>query len=294
MSKPVLVSEHILLKPFLIRSFPEWNNTRVKQVLEHGSVVVNGKIITRYNHPLHPGDKIEILGKQTALREKIKRTLNFPIIHEDDDLLVIDKPAGLLTMGTDDDKFHTAYRELQDYLQAQKLANHPRIYIVHRLDRDASGLIVFAKNVKTKEFLQQNWARFTKKYYALVSGVPVRKSGTIESFLKEDKFKRVYSVERSSDETRKSITRYRLLEHTNTHALLDVTLVTGRKNQIRVHMADLGHPISGDDKYGSSDNAMGRLGLHAYFLSFEHPVTGKTLVLRSSLPGPFASLLRQK
>ncbi len=292
MPQNLVATEYITLMPYLVKTFPEWNRTRVKQVLKHGSVVVNGRVETAFNHPLHPGDKIEILGKQIALREKIKLTLSFPLMYEDNEIIVIDKPAGLLTMGTDDDKYNTAYRELQDYLHAQKLKDRPRIHIVHRLDRDASGLIVFAKNVKTKEFLQENWSRFTKKYYAVVCGVPVPSSGTLESFLTEDKYKRVYSVSKASDDARKSVTRYRVLESSQNFALLDVTLVTGRKNQIRVHMADLGHPIVGDEKYDSPDNSIGRLGLHAYFLSFEHPETKEVKTFRTPVPPDFEALVK--
>jgi RluA family pseudouridine synthase len=276
---------------FLAAQFPNHKKTKLKQILKYGSVAVNGRVVTGYHHTLHPGDRVEILDREAARREDLKTRLSFPIVYEDDWILVIDKPAGLLTMGTEKDKVNTAYFELTEYVRSQSKEGRGRIFIVHRLDRESSGLLVFAKRAASKETLQKNWEKAVKKYYAVVEGVPEKRSGAIKSYLLEDKFRRVYSSDKPSREGKRAVTRYEVLRDNGRYALLEVTLLTGRKNQIRVHLSDLGHPIAGDDKYGSRSETAGRLGLHAAFLSFPHPETDKLMSFKSDLPAPLAKLI---
>jgi 23S rRNA pseudouridine1911/1915/1917 synthase len=199
----------------------------------------------------------------------------------------LDKPAGLLTIATDKEKSKTAYFKLTEYVRLKD--RRARIFIVHRLDRDTSGLVVFAKDAQTKHFLQENWDKVTKRYYAVVEGTPKEKEGTIESYLAEDKFRRVYETH-ASKFSKRAITRFKVVKTSGRYSLLDVELVTGRKNQIRVHLSGLGHPVIGDEKYGSRANPAGRLGLHAYSLSIPAPTGGQPLVFKSLLPKMFSSM----
>ncbi len=284
-----IVREDSTLLAYLVKTFPDLNRTRLKQSLKFRSVFVNGKFETRHDHMLKAGDEVNIT--VPSLSAKARTKLPFPVVHEDDDILIIDKPEGLLTMATDKEKEWTAYHALTDYVRASGKTGRERIFIVHRLDREASGLIIFAKNVKTKEALQKNWQEVEKKYYAVVEGLPNEKSGTLESYLAEDKFRRVYSTGRSYD-TKYARTDYRVLKEGRGVSLLEVTLHTGRKNQIRVHLSDFGHPIIGDEKYGSHVDAARRMGLHAFRLTFLHPSTSKPLTFASELPAPLSRLFR--
>ncbi len=191
-------------------------------------------------------------------------------------------------MGTEDDKINTAYYALTEYVRAQSVTGRGRVFIVHRLDRDTSGLCVFAKKEEIKIKLQEEWKTAVKKYYAVVEGIPEKSSDTIQSYLVEDKFRRVYSTGEGSRDAKHSSTFYRVIQKTAPgFALLDVTLITGRKNQIRVHLADIGHAVVGDEKYGATQNPLGRLGLHAYYLSFKHPATGEIKTFTTGIPVGF-------
>lgn len=284
------VQEKTLLQDFLFAVLKDLKKTKIKQILKFGSVHVNGREVTWYKYPLSPGDKVEILGKERASAERSKTELGLAIVYEDDDLLVVEKPAGLLTMGTEREKEATLYFMLNEYERSKAKGGRGRVYIVHRLDRDASGLIVFAKNDASKRALQGRWELVTKKYYAITEGTPEKRSGTIENYLREDTFKRVYSVSKNHPEAQRAVTHYRVLRENGGYALLEVTLETGRKNQIRVHLSGLGCPIMGDEKYGAKSDPFRRLALHACFLSFPHPVTGELKAFRSSLPAPFKKI----
>ena len=280
-----IVNQETPLLEYLLKNFPQWKKTRVKQLLKFESVLVNGRVVTSHKHALKTGDKIEFLDKKTVAKKRLESALPFPLVYEDESLLVIDKPAGLLTMGTDEDKIHTAYYALTEYVRAQSLKGKGRIFIVHRLDRDTSGLVVFAKKEEIKIKLQEEWKTAVKKYYAVVEGVPRKSSDTIESFLVEDNFRRVYSTGERSREAKHASTFYRVMNQSAAgFSLLDVTLITGRKNQIRVHLADIGHPVVGDQKYGATQDPLGRLGLHAYYLSFKHPATGEIKTFTTPIP----------
>ncbi len=284
------IKEKILLQDFLFRELKDLKKTKIKQILKFGSVRINDHVTTWYQHPLKPGDRVEILGKERASVERSKTELGLKVVYEDSDILVVEKPAGLLTMGTEREKEATLYFMLNEYERSKTKDESGRVYIVHRLDRDASGLIVFAKSDATKRVIQGHWELATKKYFAITEGTPKEKSGKIENYLREDAFKRVYSVPANHPEAQHAVTHYRVLRENGGYALLEVTLETGRKNQIRVHLSGLGCPIMGDEKYGAKSDPFRRLALHACFLSLPHPVTGELKTFKSALPKPFKKI----
>lgn len=212
------------------------------------------------------------------------------ILHEDQDILVVDKPAGLLTMGTDSDKTRTAYFFLTDYVRKGYSKSRNRIFIVHRLDRETSGVVLFAKNVAAKFRLQDQWKDTEKKYLAVVHGRCAKTSGTITTYLAENKAHIVYST---SDRTKgkRSTTGYKVLKQTKDFTLLELDLLTGRKHQIRVHLAGIGHAVVGDWKYGKEDRGHMRLALHARSISFKHPFSGEQLTFESPVPVYFNRLV---
>jgi RluA family pseudouridine synthase len=212
------------------------------------------------------------------------------ILYEDRDILVVDKPAGLLTMGTDSDKTRTAYFYLTDYVRKGYSKSRNRIFIVHRLDRETSGVVVFAKNAEAKFRLQEQWKDNEKKYLAVVHGRCSRTSGTITTYLAENKAHIVYSTPDKA-KGKLSSTSYRVLRQTKDFALLELDLLTGRKHQIRVHLAGIGHAVVGDQKYGRGDRDHARLALHACSISFQHPFNGQQLTLESEVPVYFNQLV---
>ena len=210
------------------------------------------------------------------------------ILYEDRDILVVTKPAGLLTVSTDKARERTAYWLLTDYVRKGCAKSSNRVFIVHRLDRDTSGILVFAKTEEAKFRLQEDWPRVEKTYLAIVHGHLEKPEGTISSYLAENSAQVVYST---TDTTlgKLSHTAYRVVQEANGMSLLEIKLLTGRKNQIRVHLADAGHPVVGDTKYGRKNDGHKRLGLHARTLAFKHPFNGKPLVFESPPPPHFRS-----
>ncbi len=265
-----------------------FTRTKVKQLMRHRSIEVNGKAAEGFDHLLRKGDTVSV--SKDRNRSKVVLPLGIKIIFEDDHLIVIEKPAGLLSIASETEKTKTAYYQLNEFLKQRTPRTRERIFIVHRLDRDTSGLIVFAKDEKVKKRLQDGWKEVEKRYYAIVEGTPVKKEGEIISRLNETKSLKVYS-DRHSDRAKLSKTKYLVVKTGRTCSLLDILLETGRKNQIRVHLSDIGHPVAGDKKYGAKTDALGRLGLHSYRLVFKHPVTGATLRFESKLPHMFIKLI---
>lgn len=213
------------------------------------------------------------------------------ILHEDRDIIVINKPAGLLTMATERERENTAYFLLTDYVRKGNPKSYNRIFIVHRLDRETSGILIFAKTEQAKHFLQENWQNFSKKYVAAVHGQLKEKEGIIESYLAENQNYRVYSVSNPA-KGKYSKTGYRVLKENEKFSLLEIDLFTGTKNQIRVHFSENGHPVAGDKTYGTAEKGIKRLALHSMFISFIHPFTKKEIYFRTEIPGYFNELVR--
>ncbi len=281
---------------YLFTALQGIKRTKLKDYLKRGAIAVNGKVVTAFNHALKAGDRVEIeTDKQAMARQKQKSELS--IIYEDRDILVIDKPSGLLTIASDREKSRTAYAQVCRYLTAGNTRPQERpLFIVHRLDQGASGLLVFAKTYEAKNFLQENWHTFSKKYYAVVEGTPKKTSGTLESWLCENDFLNVFSMPEPVREGKHAITHYKVLATEGGRSLLEVELETGRKHQIRVHMATMGNPILGDDRYGGKDNKKSapRLALHAFSLKFEHPATGKQMEFETGIPEILKIILKDR
>jgi 23S rRNA pseudouridine1911/1915/1917 synthase len=264
-----------------------YSKTKAKQLIKHGAVTIGDKEATRPDQLLLPGELVSVRTEQ-EMREQARECPGLTILYEDEDIIVIDKPSGLLTIATENEKRKTAFYLLSSYLKERSKSPQTRIFIVHRLDQGTSGLLVFAKNEAAKQILQDQWDHADKRYSAIVEGVPREKEGQITSMLAESKALRVYTVRDNSEEGKEATTNYKVVKGNGTYTLLDITLVTGRKNQIRVHMADLGHPIAGDKKYGAKTNPLRRLALHAYYLSFPHPTTPeKRMEFEIKIPGKF-------
>jgi RluA family pseudouridine synthase len=214
------------------------------------------------------------------------------VLYEDHDILVVDKRSGLLTVSNAKDRENTAYYKLTDYVRKGNKKSKNRIFIVHRLDKDTSGVIVFAKNEKAKYALQDQWQTFKKTYFAVVNGVLEEKEGIISSYLAENSIHKMYSVNKNSPEKGKfAQTGYKVLKETKMYTFLEIDLLTGRKNQIRVHFAEKGNPVAGDKKYGGKDQNIKRLTLHAATLKIVHPFTGEEMTFNSKVPGYFYSLV---
>ena len=213
------------------------------------------------------------------------------IVYEDWDILVVDKSCGLLSVGSETVRENTAHYLLNDYVRKGNSKSRNRVFIVHRLDRDTSGILVFAKSEKAKRFLQDEWAHFKKKYHAVVRGTMPEKVGEILSYLAENSIHRMYSV---SDPAmgKYAKTLYRVLKESTDYSLLEIDLLTGRKNQIRVHLADQGCPVAGDKKYGVEDKGVKRLCLHAASLTLVHPFSKERMTFEAKVPGYFGSLVK--
>ncbi|MHC4872358.1 MAG: RluA family pseudouridine synthase [Planctomycetota bacterium] len=215
------------------------------------------------------------------------------IEYEDRDIIVIDKTGGLLTISTDKIKDNTVFSRLNEYVRKGNSKSKNRAYIVHRLDKDTSGILVLAKNEKAKHFLQENWESFSKKYYAIVLGTMKEKEGIITSYLTESSAHKMYSVN-DPKKGKLAKTGYKVLKEANGYSLLEIDLLTGRKNQIRVHLADKHCPVVGDRKYGEKDKGSKRLALHAFKIELTHPFSKEKMSFEAKVPGFFNMLLSGK
>ena len=279
------VKKECELLSFLLETFSSQSRNSVKSLLGSHRVSVDGAPVTQFNFKLYPADTVII--STSPIRKKTRS--NLPIIYEDDEIIVINKPSGLLSIASDKEKGSTAYRMLSDYVQQKD--KHNRVFVVHRLDEDTSGVLMVAKNVKIQQALQEKWNDIVSKrgYYAIVEGVMEKPSGTIKSYLKKNAQNMMYSSKKPGD-GQLAITHYKVIKSNDQYSLLDVNIDTGRKNQIRVHLGELGHHIIGDDKYGEPANPIKRLGLHAYELDLTHPITGKKMKFTAPTPKEFAAL----
>lgn len=279
---PVKLMEH------LSASMPDRKRTFIKQLLSHNQVAVNGRPESQFDLELQPTDSVKV---NFTHEFKVFNNRRLKIVYEDDDIIVVEKGYGLLSMGNDKKPDNTAYSILRDYVKWTNPLN--KIFIVHRLDRDTSGLMMFAKSMEAKEKMQHNWNNMVlnRVYVAVVEGELEEKEGTVKSYLVENSRYEVYST----DDPKKgqlAVTRYRTIQTNGKYSLLELELDTGRKNQIRVHMHDLGHPISGDTKYGAEKSPLHRLALHAKTLRFIHPITRQIMDFSSRVPGGFMSITR--
>lgn len=276
------------LMQFLIEQLPGKSRTTVKSLLAHRQVSVGVHAITQFDYPLEPGQMVTInwgvVTEQTRLR-------GVKILFEDPYIVVIEKEAGMLSIATAKEKLLTTYSILSAHVKKEDPTN--RIFVVHRLDRDTSGVMMFAKSEAIQEIMQKAWqeAVIRRSYIAVVEGYVEKDKDTIRSFLKENKMLFMYST-KVPGEGDEAITHYKVLKRSEEFSLLEVELETGRKNQIRVHMKELGHSIAGDKKYGSKVNPLRRTCLHANLLAFIHPVTGEELTFETPTPHRFLTLFQ--
>jgi 23S rRNA pseudouridine1911/1915/1917 synthase len=276
------------LMKFLLSTLKGKNRNNIKSLLTNQQVLVNGKTERQYNFSLKPGDEIIISGERHVGQELLSAR-GFSIVFEDEHLLVIDKHAGILSIATKGEREYTAYNFLSRHVKYQNPLN--KIFIVHRLDRETSGLMVFAKNSKTQKLFQENWNQTIteRTYIAIAEGIVENDEGTIKSYLHENKSLVVYSTQ-DPQGGKLAITNYKVIKRSDQFTMLEVRLDTGRKNQIRVHMQDIGHPLINDKKYGASTNPIGRLGLHAKVLGFIHPITKEPMRFQTAIPRKFMRL----
>lgn len=284
------VNEPAGLMDFLMQKMAGISRNKVKSLLTNRVVLVNNVITTQYNFELKPGMKVQI-SKAKHNREFKNPMLR--LVYEDAYLIVVEKKEGLLSVSTEHQKERTAQHILSEYVKRQHRNN--RIFVVHRLDRETSGLMMYAKDEKTQNTLRDNWHDIVtdRRYVAVVSGEMEKNAGTVESWLTDRKLY-VSSSPYDNGEGKYAVTHYKTIKCANGCSLVELNLETGRKNQIRVHMADLGHPVVGDERYGSKCNPLGRLALHAFKLCFYHPVTGQLMEFETPYPAAFKSLMLKK
>ena len=281
------VTEDTTLLPFLLDALKGKSRNNVKSLLSRKLVTVDGHPVSRFDTPLAPGQTVSILSVPAPKSD----TLPFPILFEDEHLIVVNKPTKLLSVANEKEKTRTAYHMVTDYVKSQHIDN--RIYVLHRLDRDTSGVLMFARDPETKELFQSRWNEIVTRrgYKALVEGTPRPERDTIRSYLVETKTHMIFSGDPGPG-AREAITNYEVVKTGGGYSLLDISIDTGRKNQIRVHMKELGCPIAGDKQYGARTNPIGRLCLHANELSFNHPATGKPVTFLAKTPRDFNRVFR--
>ncbi len=281
------VAQPTTLLPFLLSSVKGKSRNNVKSLLSRRLVAVDGVPVSRFDTPLAPGQQVAILPSSAPRAD----ALPFPILYEDEHLIVVNKPAKLLSVATDKEKARTAYHMVTDYVKARRVGD--RIFVIHRLDRDTSGVLMFARDPEPKELFQSRWNEIVARrgYLAVVEGTPKPDRDTIRSFLVETDTHLSFSGAPGKG-AKEAITSYQVVKTGGGYALLDINIETGRKNQIRVHMKELGHPVAGDKQYGARTNPIGRLCLHANELSFTHPVTGEQITFKAKMPRDFNRVLR--
>ncbi len=293
------------LMEFLLRKCNTSRNN-VKSLLVRRQVLVNGSVVTQYNFALAKDDEVKLSKRPikegeiplAAVRNRtMKNATTFgntkrmrkdiKVVFENEEFLALDKPEGLLSVESDKDT-ESAFLYAHAYLSEKN--KNARPFVLHRIDKETSGVLLFAKDIKIHSMLRMKWGELvkTREYYAVCEGIFEKKSDIIVSYLKENKNNLMYSTQDPTGQ--KAITKYEVIKESENYSLLRVYIETGRKNQIRVHMQALGHPIVGDDKYGHTKNPLGRLGLHASKLELEHPKTGELISVSSPLPPSFKSL----
>ena len=280
--------EETTLLQCLEQKLSDHKRSSLKAMMKYGQVAVNGVPTSQFDVTVQPGDEMSVNFTRPFV------TFSHPrirLVYEDDDIIVVHKGSGILSVGTDNRSDGTAYSIVRNYLKNKD--PHLKLFIIHRLDRDTSGLMMFAKNIEAKEAMQHNWNNMvlSRTYVAVVEGKVEEESGTVRSYLAETSQYEVYSTQ-NPEEGQLAITRYKRLDCSHGYSLMELSLDTGRKNQIRVHMKDLGHPIVGDRKYGAKSSPLRRMALHARTLRFVHPVTRKDMLFETPIPSRFLALLK--
>lgn len=278
------VTEDSGLLEFLLSLWKDRSRTTVKSYLSHRQIAVNGRTETAFDILLHVGD---IVTFRAVGEQKQNPNHKVKIVYEDDYIIVVDKKPGVLSMSTGKDGEQTAYSILLEHVRRRHRDN--RIFIVHRLDRDTSGLLLFAKSQEIQELLQRYWNEnvIERKYVAVVEGCPEKDKGRIVSWLTENPKSLKISSSPVDNGGKKAVTDYALIKFNGHYSMLELSLQTGRKNQIRVQLASIGHPVAGDKRYGAKTNPLGRLCLHARILSFVHPATGEIMRFDTDIPSIF-------
>lgn len=280
----ITVKENAPLLEYLINNVSE-SRSKLKATLQGRGIAVNGRMVTQFDYQLKAGDKIIISRhkKQNQFKSRYVK-----IVYEDRWLVVVEKNIGILSMAAGHSSLNVK-SVLDDYFL--KSRQKCRAHVVHRLDRDTSGLMVYAKDIETEQILEHNWHQivYDRRYVAVVSGEMEQDKGTIANWLKDNKAYITYSSP-TDNGGKYAVTHFQVLNRTTEHSLVEYKLETGRKNQIRVHSADMGHPVCGDVKYGNGDDPLHRLCLHAYMLCFTHPVTGEPMEFSTPIPTAFRSL----
>jgi 23S rRNA pseudouridine1911/1915/1917 synthase len=289
MPKPCTVAEPAELLAYLFAAWPEIKKKQVRTWLKFQAVLVNGRPVTQFDHPLEPGDVVSIRTDRFAVPKTVLAS-GMKVYFEDAALMVIDKPENLLSIASEAEAEKTAYFQLTEYLRQSRKHARERVWIVHRLDRETSGLMVFAKTPEAKQILQTGWDAAEKRYEAVVEGRLPVEAGIFENDLDETSPFKVYCAP-ASEKTRHAVTHYRVLAKGQRRSLVELRLETGRRHQIRVQLAEAECPIIGDKKYGAKTDPAGRLGLHACALKFPHPETQEELSFDSPLPKNLAKLV---
>jgi len=289
MPKPSTVSSPAELLAYCFEAWPDLKKKQIRTWLKFQAITVNGRPISQFNHPLEPGDVVAVRNDRYAAPRSLVGS-GIRVFFEDADIIVIDKPPNLLSIASEAEQERTAYYQLTEHVRGGNPMARARVWIVHRLDKETSGLMVFAKTPESKEILQSRWDDAEKRYEAVVEGRLRTTSGIFESDLDETNPYKVFSVARS-EQTRHAVTHFRVLASIPNRSLVELTLETGRRHQIRVQLAEAGCPIIGDKKYGAKSNPAKRLGLHSSALRFPHPVSGKDMVFTCPLPKELARLV---
>ena len=266
------------------------SRSKVKTMLTNRVILVDNTITTQYNFALTPGMKVQV---SKAKNNREFKNPMLKLVYEDAYIIVVEKKEGLLSVSTEHQKERTAQHILNEYVKRSHRNN--RVFVVHRLDRETSGLMMYAKDEKTQNTLRDNWQDIVtdRRYVAIVSGEMEKDGGTVESWLTDHKLY-VSSSPYDDGEGKYAVTHYKTIKRANGYSLVELELETGRKNQIRVHMSELGHPVIGDERYGSECNPLGRLALHAFKLCFYHPVTGEVMQFETPYPTNFKTLMLKK
>lgn len=283
------VKEQNELMKFLIENLPNKNRNNIKSLLKNKQVLVDGAAISQFNHPLNPGQEVMI----TESRFSDKDMKGIKVVYEDEYLIAVEKASGILSIATDKEREKTAYNIVKNYVKSRNPLE--KLFIVHRLDRETSGVMIFAKTEEMQQILQTNWQKMVleRTYVAVVEGKVEKNSDTIISYLKENSTFVTFSSDKEIEGSKKAVTHYTVLKRNKGFSLVEANIETGRKNQIRVHMQSLGHSVVGDKKYGATTNPLGRLGLHAKSIIFKHPKTGKILSFQTGIPAKFSGMFKK-